>query len=136
MEDHNIEFEARAEYAESLSRNTERSDINKLIRDYCAKNDIIAPSPYFSDKACVEYLFSVVDLEREHRAAVGKQMVEDYKKDLLQFIYKEYETRIGESDHNITYNPPSVRNSIVKILSDYHRTLGTLNRVKNYLEKE
>ena len=77
---------ARAEYVESLSRNIERSDINKLIRDYCAKNDIVAPSPYFSDKACVEYLFSVVDLEREHRAAVGKQMVEDYKRDLLRSI--------------------------------------------------
>lgn len=94
MEDHNVEFEARAEYAESLSRNIERSDINKLIRDYCAKNDIIAPSPYFSDKACVEYLFSVVDLEREHRAAVGKQMVEDYKLSLKSYILTDIQESI------------------------------------------
>jgi hypothetical protein len=77
---------ARDEYAESLARNTKRSDINKLISDYCAKNDIIGPSPYLSDKACVEYLFSVVDLERKHRASVGKQMVDDYKKGLLRSI--------------------------------------------------
>jgi len=65
------------------------SDINKLIRDYCTKNDIIAPSRYFSDKCCVEYLFSVVDLEREHRAAVGKKMVYDYEKDIMNHIRQE-----------------------------------------------
>lgn len=70
-------------------KNNQRSDINKLIRDYCTKNDIIAPSPYLSDEACVEYLFLVVDLEREHRAAVGKQMVEDYKKDIMDHIRQE-----------------------------------------------
>ena len=85
---------ARAEYAESRARNTKRSDINKLISDYCAKNDIIAPSPYFSDKACVEYLFSVVDLERKHRAAVGKQMVDDYKLSLKNYILTDIQESI------------------------------------------
>lgn len=75
--------------AESLSRNAEKSDINQLISDYCNKFDIIAPSPDSSDKACVEYLFSVVDLERQHRAAVGKQMVDDYKKDIMDRIRQE-----------------------------------------------
>lgn len=37
----------------------EESDINKLIRDYCTEHGIVAPSRYFSDKACIEYLFSV-----------------------------------------------------------------------------
>lgn len=113
---------ARAEYVESLSRNTERSDINKLISDHCNKFDIIAPSPDSSDKSCVEYLFSVVDLERKHRAAVGKQMVEDYEKDLLKFIYKEYGNRTHLSDKTITYDPQSVRNTIIKIISDYARS--------------
>lgn len=150
----------------------EESDINKLIRDYCAKNDIIAPSRYFSDKACIEYLFSVIDLKQKDRAAIilqelyrdifkkqpdglsaediankildkvletedllhksvdsvnkeckatGKQMVDDYEKDLLQFIYKEYKGRIHLSDETITYNPPSVRNTVLKIISDYAR---------------
>lgn len=54
---------ARAEYVESLARNVERetqkSDTNKLIRDYCTKHDIVAPSRYLGDEACVDYLFSV-----------------------------------------------------------------------------
>ena len=94
---------ARAEYAESLSRNTKRSDINKLISDYCAKNDIIAPSPYFSDKACVEYLFSVVDLEREHRAAVGKQMVDDYKLNLKNYILTDIGLETKSVEELITW---------------------------------
>lgn len=81
-----LEMKERLDHKEA---EIENSDINKLIRDYCTKNDIIAPSPYFSDKACVEYLFSVVDLEREHRAAVGKQMVEDYEKDIMDHIRQE-----------------------------------------------
>lgn len=68
---------------------SDKKDINKLISDYCNKNDIIAPSPDSSDKACVEYLFSVVDLERQHRAAVGKQMVDDYEKDIMDHIRQE-----------------------------------------------
>lgn len=150
----------------------EESDINKLIRDYCTKHDIVAPSRYFSDKACVEYLFSIInskqkdcsfailqDLYRDifkrqpdglsaediankildrvletedllHKSvdsvnkeckAVGKQMVDDYEKDLLKFIYKEYGNRIHLSDETITYDPPSVRNTVLKIISDYAR---------------
>lgn len=94
---------ARDEYAESLSRNTKRSDINKLISDYCAKNDITAPSPYFSDKACVEYLFSVVDLEREHRAAVGKQMVDDYKLSLKKYILTDIGLETKSVEELITW---------------------------------
>lgn len=134
---------ARAEYLESLSRSTERevqkSDINNLIRDYCTKNDVTPPSPYFSDKACVEYLFSVVDLERRHRAAVGKQMVDNYEKDLLKFVYKEYEDRIRLSNETITYNPPSVRNTVLKIISDYARCRTRVDiletRIKSIFDK-
>lgn len=96
MENHNIEIEARAEH-------TERSDINKLIRDYCTKNDIIPPSPYFSDRACVEYLFSVVDLEREHRASVGKQMVEDYKLSLKNYILTDIGLETKSVEELITW---------------------------------
>jgi hypothetical protein len=103
MEDHKIDFNARDEYAESLARNTKRSDINKLISDYCAKNDIIAPSPYLSDKACVEYLFSVVDLEREHRAAVGKQMVDDYKLSLKKYILTDIGLETKSVEELITW---------------------------------
>ena len=150
----------------------EESDINALIRDYCTKNGIVAPSRYFSDKACVEYLFSVINLKQKDRAAIilqdlyrdifkkqpdglsaediankildkvletedllhkavdsvnkeckatGKLMIADYEKDLLQFICKEYKDRIGLSDNTITYNPPSVRNTVLKIISDYAR---------------
>lgn len=161
---------ARAECAKMALG--EESDVNALIRDYCTKNDIIAPSRYFSDKACVEYLFSVIDLKQKDRSfailqdlyrdifkkqpnglsaediankildrmletedllhksvdsvnkeckATGKLMVADYEKDLLQFIYKEYKGRIHLSDETITYNPPSVRNTVLKIISDYAR---------------
>ena len=146
---------------------------NKLIREYCTEHGIVAPSPYFSDKACVEYLFSVIKLDRKDRAAAilydlyhdifhkdcnqftyediatkildkvlktedllhksvdsvnkeckatGKLMIADYEKDLLQFICKEYKDRIGLSDNTITYNPPSVRNTVLKIISDYARS--------------
>jgi hypothetical protein len=70
-------------------KNSQNSDINQLIREYCTKNSIIAPSRYLSDEACVEYLFSVVDLERQQRAAVGKQMVDDYKSKLKSYILKD-----------------------------------------------
>ena len=103
-------------------KNSQKSDINQLISDFCAKNYVTPPAPYFSDEESIEYLFSVVDLERKHRAAVGKQMVDDYEKDLLKFIYKEYANRTHLSDETITYNPPSVRNTITKIISDYARS--------------
>lgn len=132
-------FKARDEYAESLSRNTERSDINKLISDYCNKFDIIPPSPDSSDKACVEYLFSVVDLERKHRAAVGKQMVNDYEKDLLKFIYKEYRNRTHLNEETITYNPPNICNTITKIIRDYARSRTRVDilegRIKRIFDK-
>ena len=80
-----------AEIHDVLCEENQKSDVNKLISDYCAKNDIAPPSPYFSDKACLEYLFSVVDLERRHREAVGKQMVDNYEKDLLRVVYKKLE---------------------------------------------
>lgn len=150
----------------------EESDINALIRDWCTKNNIIAPSRYFSDKACVEYLFSVIDLRQKDRAAVilqelyrdifkkqpnglsaediankildkvletedllhksvdsvnkeckatGRMMVADYEKDLLKFIYGQYKSRTHLSDETITYDPPSVRNTVLKIISDYAR---------------
>lgn len=153
-------------------KDSQKSDVNALIRDYCTKNDIIAPSRYFSEKACVEYLFSVINLkQKDHSFAIlqdlyrdifkkqpdglsaediankildkvletadllhksvdsvnkeckatGKLMVADYEKDLLQFIYKEYKGRIHLSDETITYNPPSVRNTVLKIISDYAR---------------
>ena len=98
-----------------------KSDINELIRNYCTKFDITPPSPDSSDRACVEYLLSVVDLERKHRAAVGKQMVDDYEKDLLKFVYKEYTDRTSLSDETITYNPSNICNTITKIISDYAR---------------
>lgn len=130
---------ARAEYVESISRNTEKSDINKLISDYCNKFDIIAPSTDSSDKACVEYLFSVVDLERKHRAAVGKQMVDNYEKDLLQFIYKEYSNRTHLSNETVTYDPPSVHNTIIKIIRDYARSRTRVDiletRIKSIFDK-
>jgi len=74
---------------ETIEQKDNASDINKLISDYCNKFDIIAPSPYLTDEYCVKYLFSVVDLEREHREAVGKQMVDDYEKYIMDHIRQE-----------------------------------------------
>lgn len=183
---------ARAEHVESLSRNAERetqkSDTNKLIREYCTKHDVIAPSRYLSDEACVEYLFSIIDqkdrssvilrdlyrdifkkrsdglsaedvanriLDRVlttedllHKSvdsvnkeckAVGRMMVADYEKDLLNFIYKAYKDRTHLSDETITYNPPSVRNTITKIISDYTRNRTRVDilegRIKSIFDK-
>ena len=69
----------------------EESDINALIRDYCTKNGIIAPSPYFSDKACVEYLFSVVDLKQKDRSFAILQ-------DLYRDIFKKQPDGLSAED--------------------------------------
>ena len=69
-----------------------------------------------------DLLYKSVDSVNKECKATGRLMVEDYEKDLLQFIYKEYEDRIGLSDNTITYNPPSVRNTVLKIISDYARS--------------
>lgn len=69
----------------------EESDINALIRDYCTKNDIIAPSRYFSDKACVEYLFSVIDLQQKDRSFTILQ-------DLYRDIFKKQPDGLSAED--------------------------------------
>lgn len=48
-------------------------------------------------------------------------MIADYEKDLLKFIYEQYKSRTRLSDETITYDPQNVRNTIVKIISDYAR---------------
>lgn len=40
-------------------KSSQKSDTNKLIREYCTEHGIVAPSRYLSDEACIEYLFSV-----------------------------------------------------------------------------
>ena len=164
------DYQALSEENQKL-KSSQKSDINKLIRDCCVKHDVIAPSRYFSDETCVEYLFSLIEqkdrsftilqelyrdifkkqpdglsaediankiLDRVlttedllHKSvdsvnkkckATGRMMVADYEKDLLNFIYKGYEGRIHLSDKIITYNPPSVHNTITKIIRDYARS--------------
>lgn len=125
LKEHITLLEADLKKAKAVNeqlKNSQKSDINQLISDFCAKNDVTPPAPYFSDEESIEYLFSVVDLERKHRAAVGKQMVDDYEKDLLRFIYKAYSNRTHLSDETITYNPPNICNTITKIISDYARS--------------
>ena len=69
-----------------------------------------------------DLLHKSVDSVNKECKATGKLMIADYEKDLLQFICKEYKDRIGLSDNTITYNPPSVRNTVLKIISDYARS--------------
>lgn len=52
------DYQALSEENQKL-KNAEKSDTNKLIREYCTEHGIVAPSRYLSDEACVEYLFSV-----------------------------------------------------------------------------
>lgn len=59
----------------------EESDINKLIRDYCTKHDIVAPSRYFSDKACVEYLFSIINSKQKDRSFT---ILQDLHRDIFK----------------------------------------------------
>ena len=84
------DYQALSEENQKL-KYSQKSDINALIRDYCTKNDIIAPSRYFSDKACVEYLFSVVDLKQKNRAAVILQ-------DLYRDIFKKQPNGLSAED--------------------------------------
>lgn len=142
LKEHITLLEADLKKAKAVNKqlkNSQKSDINKLISDYCNKFDIIAPSPDSSDKACVEYLFSVVNLERKHRAVVGKQMVDDYEKDLLKFIYQGYKDRIRRGEGFIAYNPPSVPNTITKIISDYANCKARVDvleeRIKSIFDK-
>lgn len=69
----------------------EESDINTLIRDYCTKNNIVAPSRYFSEKACVEYLFSVIDLKQKDRSFTILQ-------DLYRDIFKRQPDGLSAED--------------------------------------
>lgn len=163
LEKATTDYQALSEENQKL-KNAEKSDTNKLIREYCTEHGIVAPSRYLSDEACIEYLFSVsvtilqdiyrdifkrqpdglsaediankilnrvletedllhksVDSVNKECKAVGKQMIADYEKDLLQFIYKEYKDQIHRDEGVIAYNPPSVRNTILKIITDYAR---------------
>lgn len=52
------DYQALSEENQKL-KNAEKSDTNKLIREYCTEHGIVAPSRYLSDEACIEYLFSV-----------------------------------------------------------------------------
>ena len=63
--------EARDETINRLTRtwdqelkNSQKTDINKLIRDCCLRYNIVAPSRYLSDEASVEYVFSLLDNQR------------------------------------------------------------------------
>lgn len=69
----------------------EESDINALIRDWCTKNDVIPPSRYFSDKACVEYLFSVIKLDQKDRSVSILQ-------DLYRDIFKKQPDGLSAED--------------------------------------
>lgn len=66
-------------------------------------------------------------------------MVDKYEKDLLRFIYKEYKGRTHLSDETITYDPPSVRNTVLKIISDYARSRTRVDiletRIKSIFDK-
>ena len=46
-------------------KSSQKSDVNKLIRDCCTEHGIIAPSPYFSDEACIEYLCNLYLCNRD-----------------------------------------------------------------------
>ena len=76
---------------QTLCEENQKSDVNKLIRDYCIKNNIIAPSRYFSDKACVEYLFAIIDLERKDRSFAILQ-------DLYRYIFEKHPDGLSAED--------------------------------------
>lgn len=67
-------------------------------------------------------------LDHKEAEIVGEIRVKQYEEELLNYICKEYENRIHLTDHNITYNPPSIRSTITKIISDYAR-----NRTRVYI---
>lgn len=97
----------------------QKSDINKLIRDYCAKNNIIAPSRYLSDEACVEYLFSYGSKD------VAKRAYEN-----MLFYLISYWERLGYDRHDILFegvSNPSLTPSL---------TLTIENLINKYAEKD
>lgn len=68
-----------------------------------------------------DLLHKSVDSVNKECKATGRLMVDNYEKDLLQFICREYKNRIRLNDVFIQYDPPSVRNTVLKIISDYAR---------------
>ena len=63
-------------------KNSQKSDTNKLIRECCTRHGIIAPSRYLSDRASVEYVFSLLDSyskQRNEACADRDRAVDDYK---------------------------------------------------------
>lgn len=77
-------------------KNSQKSDINKLIRDYCTTHGIIAPSRYFSDRVSVEYVFSLLDSYSEQRNKAyddRDRAVDDYKLSLKDYILHDIKKR-------------------------------------------
>ena len=87
----------------------EESDINKLIRDYCTKHDIAVLNTY-------------------SRLLTSNEN-----------FYKEYKDRIHRGEGFIAYNPPSIRNTITKIISDYTSCRARVDileeRIKSIFDK-
>lgn len=54
------DYKALSEENQKL-KSSQKSDVNQLIRDCCTKHGVIAPSRYFSDEACIEYLLSLIE---------------------------------------------------------------------------
>lgn len=84
------DYQALSEENQKL-KNAEKSDTNKLIREYCTEHGIIAPSRYISDEACVEYLFSVIDLKQKDRSFTILQ-------DLYRDIFKRQPGGLSAED--------------------------------------
>lgn len=69
------DYQALREENQKL-KNSQKSDINQLIRDHCIKHGIVAPSRYLTDEACVEYLFSVID-QKDRSFAILQDLYRD-----------------------------------------------------------
>lgn len=69
------DYKALSEENQKLKA-SQKSDINKLIRDCCTKHGVIAPSRYFSDEACIEYLFSLIE-QKDRSFAILQNLYRD-----------------------------------------------------------
>lgn len=69
------DYKALSEENQKLKA-SQKSDVNKLIRDCCTKHGVIAPSRYFSDEACIEYLFSLIE-QKDRSFAILQNLYRD-----------------------------------------------------------
>ena len=134
------EFRPERIFDDLLDKMTRNEHIIKdLYRDILHRQPDGLSNEDIATKILDKVLETKERLDHKEAKVVGEIRVKQYEEELLNYIYKEYEHRINLSDKTITYNPPSIRDTITKIISDYARNRTRVDiletRIKSIFDK-